>query len=592
MFFHLSKKTDTMPEQRLINTARSADLVTTKVIINGAELSRTIDILSIVVEKEINRIPTARLVITDGDPATQDFSVSNQELFVPGNEIEISAGYHFEEEVIFKGIIIKQNLKIRTDHSLLIVECKDVLVKLTVGRKSKYFIDKKDSEIIEEIVSVYTIENEIESTDVQHKEMVQFNVTDWDFCVLRAQVNGKVCIANDGTLTVKSPGYDGDEVETVAFGATLLDFEAEMDARTQLSGVTGYSWDYAAQELVEAEAAAPSVNLNGNIPSGDLASVINAGNVALRSGGATPVDELQQWVDAKALFSKLAKVRGRVKFQGIPAVKPDTILKIEGVGDRFNGKVYVSGVRHQITEGNWTVDAQFGVDTRWFTETVNISDLPAAGLNAAVNGLQTGVVTQLESDPDGEDRILVKLPVVDNEVQGTWARVSTLDAGDNRGSFFRPEIGDEVIVGFINANPNDAVVLGMLNSSAKPAPLPASDDNHEKGFFTRSEMKLVFNDDKKSVILETPAGKKISVDEDAGVIQLEDENGNKFTLNSDGVTIESCKDVIIKATGDVIVEGINIEIKASAQLKAEGSAGAELSSGASTTVKGSIVQIN
>lgn len=581
-----------MPEQRLINTARSADLVTTKVIINGVELSRTIDILSIVVEKEINRIPSARLVITDGDPATQDFSVSNQELFVPGNEIEISAGYHFEEEVIFKGIIIKQNLKIRTDHSLLIVECKDVLVKLTVGRKSKYFTDKKDSEIIEEIISVYAIENEIEPTDVKHKEMVQFNVSDWDFCVLRAQVNGKVCIVNDGKLTVKSPGYDGDEVETVAFGATLLDFDAEMDARTQLSGVTGYSWDYAAQELVEAEAAAPSVNLNGNIPSGDLASVINAGNIALRSGGATPADELQQWVDAKALFSQLAKVRGRVKFQGIPAVKPDTVLKIEGVGDRFNGKVYVSGVRHQITEGNWTVDAQFGVEPRWFTETVNISDLPAAGLNAAVNGLQTGVVTQLESDPDGEDRILVKLPVVDNEVQGTWARVSTLDAGENRGSFFRPEIGDEVIVGFINANPNNAVVLGMLNSSAKPAPLPASDDNHEKGFFTRSEMKLVFNDDKKSVILETPAGKKISVDEDAGVIQLEDENGNKFTLNSDGVTIESCKDVIIKATGDVKIEGVNIELKASAQLKAEGSAGAELSSGASTTVKGSIVQIN
>ncbi|MGE0019604.1 MAG: type VI secretion system tip protein VgrG [Draconibacterium sp.] len=581
-----------MPEQRLINTARSADLVTTKVIINGAELSRTIDILSIVVEKEINRIPSARLVITDGDPATQDFSVSNQELFVPGNEIEISAGYHFEEEVIFKGIIIKQNLKIRTDHSLLIVECKDVLVKLTVGRKSKYFTEMKDSEIIEEIISDYGIDKEIEPTDVQRKELVQFNVTDWDFCIMRAQVNGKVCIANDGKLIVKSPGYDGDEVETVAFGATLLDFDAEMDARTQLSGVTGYSWDYAAQELVEVEAAAPSVNLNGNIPSGDMASVMNAGNIALRSGGATPADELQQWVDAKALFSQLAKVRGRVKFQGIPAVKPDTVLKIEGVGDRFNGKVYVSGVRHQITEGNWTVDAQFGVEPRWFTETVNISDLPAAGLNAAINGLQTGVVTQLESDPDGEDRILVKLPVVDNEVLGTWARVSTLDAGENRGSFFRPEIGDEVIVGFINANPNDAVVLGMLNSSAKPAPLPASDDNHEKGFFTRSEMKLVFNDDKKSVILETPAGKKISVDEDAGVIQLEDENQNKFTLNSDGITIESGSDVIIKANGDVKIEGVNIEIKASAQLKAEGSVGAELSSGASTTVKGSIVQIN
>ena len=581
-----------MPERRLINTARSSDLVTTKVLINGTELSRTINILSVVVEKEINRIPSARLVIADGDPATQDFSVSNQNLFIPGNEIVITAGYHFEEETIFKGIIIKQNLKIRTDNSQLIVECRDVSVKMTIGRKSKYFIDKKDSEILEEIISAYAIDNQIESTSVTQKEMIQYNVTDWDFCILRAQLNGKVCFASDGKLVVKSPGYDSDEVETVSYGATLLDFDAEIDARSQLPGVTGYSWDYAEQAMVETEASVPSVNQSGNLESDKLASALQIGNIALRSGGSKQNSEVQQWVDAKALFSRLAKIRGRVKFQGIHAVKPDTVIKLEGVGDRFNGKVYVTGVRHQITEGDWTIDAQFGLDQRWFAETVNIGDTPAAGLNSAIHGIQTAVVTQLESDPAGEDRIMVKLPAVDNDVQGTWARVATLDAGENRGSFFRPEIGDEVIVGFINENPNDAVILGMLNSSAKPAPIVASDDNHEKGFFTRSEMKLVFNDEKKSVVLETPAGKKISVDEDSGIVQLEDENGNKFTMDADGFTIESCKDVIIKATGDVKVEGVNIEFKAGAQFKAEGSAGAELKSGASTTISGSIVQIN
>jgi hypothetical protein len=56
--------------------------------------------------------------------------------------------------------------------------------------------------------------------------------------------------------------------------------------------------------------------------------------------------------------------------------------------------------------------------------------------------------------------------------------------------------------------------------------------------------------------------------------------------------LESAKDIILKASGDVKIEGTNIEIKASAQLKAEGGAGAEFSSSASTTVKGSLVQIN
>ena len=132
----------------------------------------------------------------------------------------------------------------------------------------------------------------------------------------------------------------------------------------------------------------------------------------------------------------------------------------------------------------------------------------------------------------------------------------------------------------------------MLHSSAKPAPLSATDDNHEKGFVTRSGMKMLFNDDKIAYTLETPAGKKVILDEDAGVITIEDENSNVFTLDSDGITMESAGDINIKASGDLNLEGANINIKAQSQLTAEGSSGAEISSGAVTVIKGSQVQIN
>ena len=212
---------------------------------------------------------------------------------------------------------------------------------------------------------------------------------------------------------------------------------------------------------------------------------------------------------------------------------------------------------------------------------------------AAVNGLQVGIVTQLEADPDGEDRILVRFPIVDNEGQGIWARVATLDAGENRGSFFRPEIDDEVIVGFINGNPKDAIVLGMMNSSAKPAPITASDDNHEKGFVTRSEMKVIFNDDDISMTLETPNGNKMVISDADGGIKLEDENGNFIEMNSEGITIESATAINYKSGTDTTIEsGTNLDIKAGTQLKAEGAAGAEVSTGAIAILKGSLVQIN
>jgi len=578
--------------QRVIQTSQPSDLVTLKILVEGSELSNAYSVMNIVVEKEINRIPTARIIILDGDPAGQDWELSNQDLFLPGKEIEIKAGYHSDEETIFKGIVIKHSLKIRASQSFLIVECKDKAVKLTIGRKSKYFYESRDSDILEEIIGTYGMDKDVESTTVQHKELVQYNVSDWDFCVMRAQANGKVLMVDDGKISVKKPDAGQRPVETVSFGATMLDFDAEMDARNQFQKVTSYGWNAADQELLKMEAGDPPVSSHGNVSYDDLAAVIGLSNLELKNGASAPDVALQAWADAKTLFNQFSKIRGRVKFQGIPAVKPNTTLKLEGVGDRFNGNVYVSAVRHQIAEGNWTVDAQFGIDPNWFSETVKINDQPAAGLLAGVQGLQIGIVTQLESDPAGENRILVRMPIISGDEQGIWARVSTLDAGKERGSFFLPEIGDEVIVGFINNDPDHPVVLGMMNSSAKPAPLTASEDNHEKGFTTRSKMKFIFNDDKKSVILETPVGKKITVDEDAGVIKLEDENSNSITMNPDGIKMESGKDIILKATGDVKIDGVNITITASAQFKASGNAGAELSTSAIAKIQGSMVKIN
>ena len=125
------------------------------------------------------------------------------------------------------------------------------------------------------------------------------------------------------------------------------------------------------------------------------------------------------------------------------------------------------------------------------------------------------------------------------------------------------------------------------------AVVAAADDNHEKGYVSRSEMKMIFNDDKKSFSLETPGGNKFLITEDEKKIHLEDQNGNKIIMNEDGITIESIKDLIFKAKKDIKADAdSNIEMKAGAQLKAEGSAGAKLSSGGTTDVKGSIVNIN
>lgn len=165
--------------------------------------------------------------------------------------------------------------------------------------------------------------------------------------------------------------------------------------------------------------------------------------------------------------------------------------------------------------------------------------------------------------------------------------------------FFRPEIDDEIIVGFINDDPRDAVVLGHLNSSAKPAPLTASDDNHEKGFFTRSGMRIHINDDTKTLTIDTPAGNKVVLDEDAQSIQMQDQNSNMVKMEPSGITISSPAEVSIeagtnlnlKATANLNISGLQVAASADGPVKLEG-ATARLSSPGITEITGSLIKIN
>ena len=574
-------------------TRPASGLVTYTINIDGESISRSFGVLSMVVIKEVNKVSSASIVIQDGSASRQDFEASNQDVFVPGKEIEILAGYRSEESVIFKGIIIKHGIKIRSGGgSLLMLECKDQSVKLTIGTKHKYFVDKKDSEAIEEILDTYGLDKEIEASTVQHADLVQFGCTDWDFILARIEANGKICINDDGKIIVKTPSMDGEPVLSLEYGKNILDFDAAIDARDQYQAVKAVAWDPASQELLEIDGSDPGLSGNGNLSPADLAAVIGLEHLALTHTGMLGQEELQAWADAQFLKKQLAKTRGRVGFMGSADVKPGDLVELAGLGERMNGIVYVSGVRNEVSNGTWKTDVQFGLSPDWFTQTYPVSQLPASGILPSIPGLQIGIVSQLKDDPDGEDRILVKLPVISNSDLGIWARIACVDAGNNRGSFFRPEIGDEVVLGFLNNDPRHPIVLGGLNSSSKPSPMPATDENHEKGFVSRSEMKLVFDDDKKSVKIETPAGKIISLDEDAGSIKLEDENGNSITMNGDGITIKSKKKIILKTKDDIEIEGKDIKNTAKASFKADGTAGIELTSSAIAKLKGSLVQIN
>ena len=581
-----------MSEVNVIPSNKPKSVSTYSILVDGNKISEEFTVMSIVVQKEINTITKATLLLQDGSAAEQGFPSSNAEELVPGKQIEILAGYQTDEETIFKGIVIKHSLKVRKSASVLVVECRHEAIKMTTKLKNNYFHEVKDDAIVEQLCQEYGLSVDSDAPNFTHKEMVQFNATDWDFIACRAEENGYWITTTEGTkLSFKAPDFSQEAILTLAYGGTIKELDAEIDARHQYEALKSIGWNQAEQTVVHSEGADPQVPAVGNISAVDLAGTTKNDALEIRH---TSLDEseLQVWASSFLQRQRLAKIRGKLKIDGIHTPLPGHVIELENVGERFEGKVMVSGVRHHIEKGNWETYIQFGVSTIRFAEKFEIEQPPASALVPAVQGLQIGVVTNLE-DPDGEERIQVRMPMVHDSDEGAWMRLCSLDAGENRGWVSRPEIDDEVIVGFLNADPRFGVILGKVHSSKNTAPFAAANDNHEKGFQSREALKLVFDDEKKSIALETPGGHKFIMNDDDTSITLEDSNGNKIVMSADGIEIESIKDIKVKASVDLKMEsGANAEIKGGANAKMEGSAAAELSSSGATTVKGSVLQLN
>ncbi len=585
------------------------DLVSFDILSNGSPIDDTYEVKSILVRYDVNRIPTAKLTLYDGVPALEDFKISDSSTFVPGTEIEVKAGYNSDNSTIFKGIVVQQGLKVRGGTpSVIEVECQDKAVKMTVGRKNAYYTNSKDSDVISKAISDAGLTPDVESTSVELKEVVQYYATDWDFALSRAEINGLIVAVNDGTVSVKKPDTSSSPVLTVTYGDDILEFDAEMDARTQLSSVKSNAWDFSSQELVNAEGSDQSLTLPGNISNSTLAGVLDVSDFDLQSTAPIEQSQLEVWAKAKMLKSQLSKIRGKVSFQGSSLVGLGKTITLAGLGERFNGTGFISGFEHDISNGNWVTQVTLGLNYEWFQQEFDINSPPASGLLPAITGLQNGTVKQINEDPDGQLRVLVNVPIISADGDGIWARLSNLYATNKAGTFFYPEVGDEVVLGFLNEDPRYPVILGSLYSNdKKAAPYTPDEQNSTKAIVTNSQLKITFDDEKKVLELETPGGNTMTFsDEDEG-ITIKDQNGNSIKMSSSGIEIESMAAMTLKATSSmtltgpegitgssdasVSVSGLSVSVSGESELSLSG-ASTSMSGETMVSISGAMVNIN
>lgn len=590
--------------------ANAIGVVKLELSVNGQALDAIASLVSVRIQRAVNRIPTARLEFSDGDMPNQRFPISDADDLKPGATLAISAGYQDGTESLFQGVVMRHRVKvIGHNEARLIVECSDVAVKMTVGRRNANYIEMNDADIIGALASRHGLTATVDESDVVYGELAQHYCTDWDFLLSRADANGWLVAVKDGEMTVQTPTADGSPLLTVTYGQDLIEFDADIDARHQYGSAQAFTWDPKTQDVLEGTAADPaSLPKQGDLDSATLSEVVGLALLRLQAGAPLQQSALASWAKAQQLKAGLARVRGRVRFQGSALAQVGALIEVVGVGSRFSGPVLATGVRHEIVDGNWFTEVDFGLAPDWFTERTDVVAPAAAGLLPGVHGLQVGVVAKLEEDPAGEHRVQVKVPVLQAETEGVWARLMQPHASNGFGSFLLPEVGDEVVLGYFANDPSHPVVLGSLYSSSRKPPYTLEAANDTKAWVTRCLARIEINDKDKVITVLTPGKNQIVLSDKDQSITVLDQHQNKVSLTSSGIELNSPKDIVLKASGgiqltataaisissqaDVKTSGMNVQSEAQIGFSAKGNATAELSASGQTVVKGALVMIN
>jgi len=575
------------------------------VYVNGGKLKDIFSLVSASVRLALNRIGKATLKFNAGNMDAQTFGESDDSLFKPGNSIRLDAGDTDKEETLFEGSITGVRILTGKDfRSYMAVECRDRAYAATQGRKNRVFEKKNDSDIIREVLKDYG-NVDVDATTYQHSSLVQYYCTDWDFALSRADACGLFVFTEGGKIRVKKPDVGGSPALTVTFGEDIISFDLELTADDQFTRYEAVSWSPKTQQTVKATAASPSLNKQGDL---QPKSIAQSDSLLLQTDAPTGEKALKQWADGQALKAGLARYQGTVSFCGSAKVKPGSIIELKGLGKRFGGNLFVGSVTHTIEDNEWTTEAGAGVSPLNITDETDVVSPPAAGFLPGLQGLHAAVVKKLDGDPLKEQRIQVELPWLNGQSKQLWARLAAMYATAGKSTFFLPEPGDEVVIGFMNADPTHPVILGSLYGEKHKPPFEYEAKNNRKGIVTREQLRIEFDEEKKVVTIATPSKNTVELSDDGKRIRLTDQNKNEITMDSGGITLTSAKDIKLSAKGnitmdatmqlravakqDASLEGLNVKMQAKVGATVKGNATAELSATGQTTVKGAMVMIN
>jgi uncharacterized protein involved in type VI secretion and phage assembly len=543
------------------------------------------DVVEVMVDTNLFLPAMFTIVIEDdGDPLLGVLKYSDLDpRFKIG--MPISIGFEIPDRItgmvpisntLIKGEITSIEPLFVDGHAQLCIRGYDRSHRLMRGKNTRAFLKVNEMMIISKLAGEAGLSPSVGGTTTTFYDYVlQYNQSNWDFLMERAQLYGYQFYADDKVLKVIKGGSPRTLLPvTLSWKNNLRRFEPRLVSMGQVTKSTVLGWDPDLKKSVKAFSAT-------SVPKTKTGELLTGSTTAMSAFGMAedvfiPDRAIRTQGDAQTIAtarfddnqSQFIKASGEVD-PGDPNLVAGTMAVVTGVGTRFSGTYYVTEARHTWRAGSYTTQFQVSGAN---PHTVQHLLTGEAARTDKISGVVVAKVTNV-TDIENLGRVKVTYPWMPSslsEVESFWARVAVPSAGKERGIYFSPEVDDEVLVAFENGDMNYPYIIGSLwNNTDKP---PKGTEQIVVG--GKVNQRIVRSRSGHVIVLDDTQGKEQIIIQDKtnkNSIVI-DSKTNAMTIKAQGdLTIEAGGKLIIKSKGDFSIASDTkgaIEAKQSTNVKA------------------------
>jgi uncharacterized protein involved in type VI secretion and phage assembly len=235
---------------------------------------------------------------------------------------------------------------------------------------------------------------------------------------------------------------------------------------------------------------------------------------------------------------------------------------------------YVTSLSHEFQGGSFKTWIGFGLR---YNPLENKNKVDISKYTSKIEGLHIGTVTKIDADPNDELRIQVNIPTLKATGDGLWAKLATLYTAEEAGSFFIPEVDSQVVVSFLSNDSRYPVILGSMYTTTTKPYKTIDPENQFKAILSKEKLTLEFDDVEKIITIKSSDDNYIKIKETDKEIEITDINENTILTSSDGIKLDSPKDITIQAKGKITLKG---------------GKGVDVDGGSKMTIKAGAIEMN